>query len=193
MQAARTLISTARLELIGPEPALAAEVLAFFTRNREHLAPWDPPKPEAFYSEAFQRERLVASAAAFSAGSGWRWWLRLKDSNGLLVGHLHFSQIARGVFQNAMLGYSIDAGCEGQGLMHEALRAAIAEVFSPALNLHRIQANARPENLRSLALLQRLGFEREGLARDYLFINGAWRDHVLSALRNPGFVGTPAA
>jgi len=48
-----------------------------------------------------------------------------------------------------------------------------------------VQANARPENARSLRLLDRLGFEREGYARQYLFIDGAWRDHVLTALRAP--------
>jgi len=49
----------------------------------------------------------------------------------------------------------------------------------------------RPENGRSVALLQRLGFEDEGLAREYLFINGAWRDHRMFALRNAAFKGVP--
>ncbi|NJN00832.1 MAG: 30S ribosomal protein S5 alanine N-acetyltransferase, partial [Aquincola sp.] len=51
--------------------------------------------------------------------------------------------------------------------------------------LRRVQANVLPDNTRSLALLDRLGFAREGLAREYLFIDGAWRDHVLTALVNP--------
>jgi ribosomal-protein-alanine N-acetyltransferase len=101
------------------------------------------------------------------------------------------SQIARGPFQNAMLGYAVDADCQGQGLMREALQAVIAHAFSPAVHLHRIQANVRPENARSVALLQRLGFEDEGLAREYLFIDGAWRDHRMFALRNRAFVGVP--
>jgi ribosomal-protein-alanine N-acetyltransferase len=193
MNAARPLIVTDRLELLAPDPALAADTLAFFSRNRAHLAPWDPPTPEAFFSEDFQRQRLEVGAAAFGAGSAWRWWLRRRGEPGRLVGNLHFSQVARGPFQNALLGYSLDARCEGLGLMHEALAAAIAEVFSPALNLHRIQANVRPDNPRSLALLQRLGFEHEGLAREVLFIDGAWRDHVMTARRNPAFVGTPRA
>ena len=71
--------------------------------------------------------------------------------------------------------------------MHEALAAVVAEAFSPAVNLHRIQAAVRPENARSVALLQRTGFRDEGLARDYLFIAGAWRDHRLFARTNPGF------
>jgi [ribosomal protein S5]-alanine N-acetyltransferase len=104
-----------------------------------------------------------------------------------VIGHLRLSQIARGPFHSAMLGYTIDAACEGRGLMSEALRAVIAEAFGPRLALHRIQANARIENRRSLALLERLGFVREGLARNYLYIDGAWRDHVMTALLNPAW------
>jgi len=62
----------------------------------------------------------------------------------------------------------------------------IAHAFD-VLRLHRIQANYVPDNVRSGRLLQRLGFRKEGFAADYLFINGAWRDHVLTALLNPRF------
>jgi [ribosomal protein S5]-alanine N-acetyltransferase len=89
-----------------------------------------------------------------------------------------------------MLGYSIDAAHEGRGLMREALDAVLTDAFGPRVGLHRVQANVRPENTRSLALLERLGFEREGLAREYLFIDGAWRDHVMTALRAPGWPAT---
>ena len=85
-----------------------------------------------------------------------------------------------------MLGFAIDRDYEGRGLMHEALAASIDWLFG-ALNLHRVQASHRPENLRSERLLARLGFAREGLAREYLFIDGAWRDHVINARLNPAF------
>jgi len=98
------------------------------------------------------------------------------------VGSIGLSQIARGVFQNAMLGYAIDGQCQGRALMREALQAVIAFAFSPAIDLHRIQANVRPENRRSIALLERLGFEREGLAREYLFIDGKLRDEYLDEI-----------
>ena len=65
-------------------------------------------------------------------------------------------------------------------------RLSIEHAFS-ALRLHRIHASYIPGNERSGGLLARLGFVREGLARNYLFINGAWRDHVLTALLNPAF------
>ena len=105
-----------------------------------------------------------------------------------MVGSVGLSNLSRGPFQNCSLGYSLDADCQGRGLMHEALQAVIAEAFAPAINLHRLQAAARPENDRSLAVLARLGFADEGLARNYLYIDGAWRDHRLFAITNPAFV-----
>jgi ribosomal-protein-alanine N-acetyltransferase len=53
------------------------------------------------------------------------------------------------------------------------------------LGFHRIMANYLPHNERSGRLLRRLGFVVEGYARDYLYIHGAWRDHILTALTNP--------
>lgn len=185
---ARPLIATQRLLLRAAERGQAAEVCDFQCRNRAHFAPWDPPVGESFFTEVFQAERLRQAADAFQAGSGYRYFLSLHEAPQRIVGSIHFSQIARGAFHNAMLGYALDAALQGQGLMTEALRAGIAEMFAPQVNLHRVQANHQPDNRRSAATLARLGFEVEGLARQYLFINGAWRDHVLTALRNPGFV-----
>jgi ribosomal-protein-alanine N-acetyltransferase len=105
-----------------------------------------------------------------------------------VIGTVHLANIVRGAFQNAYLGYALDRNCQGRSLMHEALTAVIAEAFSDRINLHRIQAAIQPDNRRSLALADRLGFIREGLARDYLFIAGAWRDHGLFALTHPGFL-----
>jgi len=187
MSLARSAIVTERLLLQASQPSMAAAVCDYVVRNRAHFARWDPPTGEAFYTEPFQAGRLELAAQAFGEGTGYRWWLCLQEAPGRVVGSVHFSQVARGAFHSAMLGYALDAGCEGRGLMTEALEAAIAEVFSERVNLHRIQANHRPENLRSAATLRRLGFREEGLARDYLFIDGAWRDHVLTALLNPAF------
>jgi ribosomal-protein-alanine N-acetyltransferase len=76
--------------------------------------------------------------------------------------------------------------------MTEALRCAIGEMFSPHINLHRIQAAYRPENWRSAEVLKRLNFHDEGVCPDYLFIDGLWRVHRLVALLNKGFIA-PAA
>ena len=110
------------------------------------------------------------------------------EPDGPVVGECNFAQIFRGPFQSCYLGYALDAGRQGKGLMAEALRAALGHVFG-AMGLHRVQANYRPENLRSARLLARLGFQPEGIGKDYLVIDGAWRDHVLTALRNPAHPG----
>jgi len=183
----RDQLETERLVLRASDPALALAATDFYRRNREVHARWNPPLPESMFSVDGQRERLAEAAAAAASGTGLGWWIFAIGEPEFALGQIHFSQIARRAFHNAMLGYAIDAAHEGRGLMREALAAALAEAFQPRMRLHRVQANVRPENTRSLALLARLGFENEGLAREYLFIDGAWRDHVMTALRNPAW------
>jgi ribosomal-protein-alanine N-acetyltransferase len=188
---ARREIVTERLLLQAGDETLAEAVADFQLRNRRHFAPWDPPTAESFYTAAGQAERIRLGLKAFSEGAGFRYWLSPLDRPARLIGSVHFSQVARGAFHSCVLGYALDERLQGRGLMHEALGAAIDEMFSPRVNLHRIQAAYRPENKRSAAVLARLGFRVEGLAKDYLFIDGAWRDHQLTALTNPAFNEPP--
>ena len=178
-------LRTDRLRLRASDPALADVAADYYRRNHEAHARWNPPQSAPMFTADGQRERLAASAAAVAAGTLVGWWLFAADEPEQALGQIHLSQIARAPFCNALLGYSIDAAHEGRGLMREALDAVLADAFGPRVGLHRVQANVRPENTRSLALLERLGFEREGLAREYLFIDGAWCDHVLTARRAP--------
>jgi ribosomal-protein-alanine N-acetyltransferase len=190
--AAAAQIETQRLLLRASDASMSRETLAFFTRNQAHFGRWDPPLPADFLSLRWQRHRLLQHQRAFNAGEGFRYWLFEKTAPARIVGQVHFSSIVRGAFHNAMLGYQLDVAMQGRGLMHEALQAGIAEMFSAQVNLHRLQAAHLPENLRSAAVLGRLGFEREGLARRYLFIAGQWRDHVINALLNDGFRDPPS-
>lgn len=192
LETASPLLLTARLRLVAADPHLAAALADFHQRNRTHLAPWEPPSEPGFFSAAGQAQRLRDGAAAFAAGARYRYLLQPIGDPERVIGSIHFSRIIRGAFQCATLDYALAQECEGQALMSEALRTAIAEMFSPRINLHRIQAAFRPENWRSAEILKRLGFVDEGLAADYLFIEGAWQAHRLTALVNKGFV-LPAA
>ncbi|MEO8057878.1 MAG: GNAT family N-acetyltransferase [Burkholderiales bacterium] len=189
---AAPLLLTARLRLVAADEKLAPALTEFHARNLAHLAPWEPPAPADAPTEAAQARRLRESAAAFAAGSGYRYLLQPIGDSSRVIGSVHFANIARGPFQSCTLGYALDQQYEGQAFMTEALRSAIAEMFSPRVNLHRIQAAFRPENWRSAEVLKRLGFDEVGLADDYLFIDGAWRVHRIVALLNKGFI-TPAA
>ena len=186
------LLLTARLRLVAADERLAGALADFHDRNRAHLTPWDPPSSADFYTEATQAQRLHEGAAAFTGGTGYRYLLQPIGDTARVIGTINFSTIVRGAFQSCTLGYALDQAFEGQALMTEALRCALAEMFSERVNLHRVQAAYRPENWRSAEVLKRLGFQDEGLAPDYLFIDGRWRVHRVAALLNKGFV-QPAA
>jgi len=181
-------IHTARLAVRLARPGMQAAVARFLSENFEgHLDRWSPPAASAFFTEAFWRDRLAIAVEEFHAGRAARFVLQPEGpESGPIVGTCNYTNIVRGPFLACHLGYQIAHSCEGQGLMAEALRATNQFVFSE-LRLHRIMANYRPENERSGRLLERLGFVREGIAKDYLFIDGAWRDHILTALVNPRF------
>ena len=120
-------LDTERLVLRASDPAHAAEVAAFYTRNRVAHAPWSPPPTPTLFTAAGQQQRLLGAAMAEADGSQVGWWLTLREAPERIVGQLRFSQVSRGPFYSAMLGYSIDSACEGRGLMHEALVAALAD------------------------------------------------------------------
>lgn len=179
---------TPRLRLLPAAPIWALQTADFYRRNAEHLAPWEPRR-EGQADPARQVEFLSMAASAAAEGQALRWLL--SDDGWRVIGVIGVSNIARGHHQSASLGYSLDANCQGRGLMHEALGAVMAEAFAPGLNLHRLQAAWQPHNDRSQRLLHRLGFRDIGLAKDYLCIAGAWRDHQLSERLNPAFQTPP--
>lgn len=99
-----------------------------------------------------------------------------ESGTGAMTGGININTIVRGAFQSASLGYWAFAGAAGRGYMSEALRLVIRYAFGP-LGLHRLEANIQPPNAASIRLVKRAGFRYEGASPDYLFIDGAWRDH----------------
>ena len=108
-------------------------------------------------------------------------FLVFRRDDDALVGVYNFSEIVRGAFQSAYLGYFAFAPLAGTGLMSEGLAAALDIAFRK-LKLHRVEVNIQPDNARSLALATRSGFTREGYSRRYVKISGRWRDHVRFAM-----------
>lgn len=100
----------------------------------------------------------------------------LVEVDGALAGAFNLSEIVRGGFQSAYLGYYAYPGLAGRGVMTVGLGLVLGVAFGE-LGLHRVEANIQPANAPSIALVKRVGFRLEGFSPRYLFIDGAWRDH----------------
>lgn len=177
---------TQRLLLTIPGAAAAQACARFNQENRRHLAPWSPPMLERDFDRALWRERLESRIEAFHDGTGYSFCIfdRAAGSGGEILGFLNFNEIVRGVFLACYMGYSLAERAQGKGLMTEACRAGIDYIFKE-VRLHRIMANYMPTNVRSAAVLERLGFTIEGTAKSYLYLAGEWQDHVLTSLTSP--------
>lgn len=159
-------------------------ILAYYRDNQEHLAPFEPLKPSAFYTRTYWEESLSERLLDAQEGRSLRLFIFLRDRPDVLIGTLNFNNYVRGVFQSCTLGYSLSKAAQGHGYMTEALQVGIRHIFAE-VKLHRIGANYLPHNQRSANLLKRLGFSVDGYARDYLYIAGQWQDHILTSLVNP--------
>ena len=133
-----------------------------------------PETPGAF--AAYVERYNAAPATARHLGL-----LVLRNDDDALAGVINFSEIVRGGFQSAYVGYYAFAPLAGDGYMAEGFALALEFAFGQ-MKLHRVEANVQPANRRSLALVERLGFEREGYSRRYVKIGGRWRDHVRFAM-----------
>lgn len=147
--------------------------------SRDHLQPWEPTWAEDSLSREGYRRRLAWFERLRRQEHGEAYFIYLRRNDGL-VGGITLSNIRRGAAQCGELGYWIGKPFAGQGHMGEALAVMLRHCFE-LLKLHRVEAACLPENLPSRRLLDHAGFRSEGLLREYLKINGVWRDHQLYA------------
>jgi ribosomal-protein-alanine N-acetyltransferase len=142
------------------------------------LAPWNPapsldqdPYAPSVFDELLAHAQTERRHGLFIC----------RRSDQALLGAVNLNEIVRGAFQSAYLGYWIGAAYARQGYMTEALKLAIQFAFDD-LGLHRVEANIIPRNTPSMRVVERLGFQREGLSPRYLKIAGVWEDHARWAL-----------
>ncbi len=145
----------------------AAELIAGNQASAGYHAPWVNPFIDRAGFDAWFGRILVGPNASLIAR---------EEKTGSIIGVVNVTEIVAGVFQSGYLGYYGMIGFAGRGLMTEAVRLAVLYAFNE-LGLHRLEANIQPGNVRSIALVQRLKFQREGFSPRYLRIDGAWRDH----------------
>ena len=178
------MIETQRLVIRLPQIADVPEVIRYYDENREHLQAFSPKFAPDFLRPATWLEQVRARTLEFAAGESCRAFLFVRQGSVRVLGYISLTQVHRGSFQSCVLGYSLAAGDQGKGYMTEAVSAAVSFAFG-TWKLHRVAASYMPHNVRSAAVLRRCGFQVEGQAPAYLFINGRWEDHVLTSITNP--------
>ncbi len=156
-------------------PADAEELTEVYRTNREFLRPYEPTRPEEFFTADLQRQRIESTAV-----DRWRWAI---ECEGRIAGVISLGDVIRESLQLANLGYFVAEEFNGRGLATSAVADVVRFAFGEA-GLHRLEAGTLPENHRSQRVLEKNGFVRYGLARGLLMIDGVWRDHALYELLN---------
>jgi ribosomal-protein-alanine N-acetyltransferase len=164
----RALARGDRVVIRHPAPEDAEAFVAAARRSRRLHGVWvqAPDTPEAF--DAYLRRARRADQACF---------LVCRAADDEIAGAVNVSAIVRGSFQSAFLGYYAFTPHARKGYLREGLELTARYAFD-ALDLHRLEANVRPENVASVQLIRSLGFEPRSRSPRYLFLDGAWRDHV---------------
>ena len=164
-------------------PADFAEWAILRARSRAFLQPWEPTWPADDLSRTAYRRRLTAYAQDMERGSAYP-FLVFRHADGAMVGGVTLSNVRRGIAQMGSIGYWVGQPFARRGHTLAAVRAVTAFCFQ-RLGLHRVEAACIPANGPSQGVLLKAGFQREGVARAYLRIDGAWRDHLLFGLLSP--------
>ena len=114
------------------------------------------------------------------------------EVDGEYCGQLTVGNIIRGPLCSAWIGYWVSSDVGEKGVATAAVAMAVDHCFGRA-GLHRLEATVRPENQASQSVLRKTGFREEGLLRDYMDVDGSWRDHILVAQTIEDHVDTAVA
>ena len=175
-------VETERLFICLQIQEMAGALAEYYQKNQRHLMAWEPKRGSEIYSEAYWANQLKDAKKEYEKGSAIR-FIAFNKEGSEIVCKFDFTGIQRGFFQACYLGFSVAEKYQGKGYAQESLQAGIDFIFNQ-IGLHRIMANYMPSNKRSGQLLDRLGFQKEGVAKSYLKIAGKWEDHVLTSLVN---------
>lgn len=155
---------------LGDGPAMAAA----YRRNREHLAPTDPDRPEGYFTDEAQVEDVARQVADAADGKRYSYVVTYGDE---VVGRVALVNLVRGPMQSATLSYWVDVDHQGRGLARAMSEYAAERAVE--IGLHRLEAGTMLDNIASQMVLRRAGFTEIGIAERLLFIRGMWRDHLM--------------
>lgn len=161
----------------------ANDLLQLEKDNQEFFQTYSMKRPPDFYTIDFQKDLIQQKIEKAQNDSDYNFGIFTLD-NDELIGTIGLFRILRGSLQNAIVGYSLSKNHNGKGYATEALKLVVDYAFT-TLKLHRIEAGAMPHNIGSIRVLEKAGFEKEGISKSNVKINGKWEDHQVLAIINP--------
>ena len=175
--------SSLRGSAVYLRPLLASDALDLLDlrrRNRAFFAPFEPIHNERHFTIEGQLAEIDGALEDAQHDRRYAFGI-FTCAQDRIAGRIALSNVARGAWQNATVGYYVDRACSNRGYATEAVRLVLRFAFDDAY-LHRVQAGVLPENAASARVLEKAGFRREGVSLRYLKINGEWRDHLMYAM-----------
>jgi ribosomal-protein-alanine N-acetyltransferase len=183
-----TRLVTERLVLRPPRTTDVPAIRHALRRNDAHLRPWSvAPGGEDPASLTSVSRAMLRHRREWKLGQAYVLLVSPRDDERMFIGRVALGGVLRGAFQNAYLGYWMDAERQGHGLMTEAVKAATSFAFA-STGLHRVQAAVMPRNWASQRVMEKAGYRREGIAARYLCIAGQWEDHEIFATTSEEWV-----
>jgi ribosomal-protein-alanine N-acetyltransferase len=161
-----------------------AEALASLRqRNRSFFEQFLVDQPEEFYSIDYQISAIKKGKALRERDQQYTFAIFFSGSD-KLIGVVSLTEIVRGPLQSCWIGYYLDQAYNGRGIMTGAVRLVVDYAFR-VLKLHRVEAGVMPHNKGSIRVVEKAGFELEGLNKKNVLINGKWEGHLHFAIVNP--------
>lgn len=168
------LLRGPRVQLKVLTPEHSESILEYYIKNKDYLCAYEPTRDRSFYTLEEQRSILEENYTQYLNEESVNMGI-FKDD--ILIGKIQLSNIVQGIFKNGVLGYSLDQSYQGHGYMKESVNLMISYAFD-TMNLHRVEASTLKDNIKSQKVLYKCGFQRLGVNEKYIYIHGAWQDHI---------------
>lgn len=173
---------TQRLVLTLSHPKLTKEVCRFHNENKAAFAGTEPCRPDSFYTLNGVKDNLRYDDKLSRKCEEFRFWITEKGSDEI-IGTVCIASILFGSVKSCFLSYKVAEKHQGKGYATEAVNEVCRFAFT-ILQLHRIESYVMPRNIKSCRVMEKLGFEKEGVSRRCLEVNGVWEDHIRFSLLN---------
>ena len=171
---------TGNLVLKILDKRFCGNVLDFYLEGDSYFGAMEPDRIDGFYTIDYHRRLLDYEEKSFVAGKSARYYIYEKKNQDKIIGTAALRNIVRGSFLSATIGYKLLPEYTGRGYATETVKKITDEAIYDE-ELHRIVAYVQPENEASVRVLEKCGFEYEGIAHDYAMLKGRWHDHAIYA------------